>query len=50
MVVDELAELHTSPNEVARALQVPAQRIEQLIAEKSAMAADLALRLERWSG
>ena len=50
ILADELAELNTSPTELARALHVPANRISQLVAGKRAMTADTALRLERWLG
>jgi len=50
IVADELAELNTSPTELARALHVPANRISQLVAGKRSMTADTALRLERWLG
>jgi antitoxin HigA-1 len=50
ILADELAELNTSPTELARELHVPANRISQLIAGKRAMTADTALRLERWLG
>ena len=50
ILADELAELNTSPTELARELHVPANRITQLVAGKRAMTADTALRLERWLG
>src|ERR1051326_6672687 len=50
ILADELAELNTSPTELARELHVPANRISQLVAGKRAMPADTALRLERWLG
>jgi antitoxin HigA-1 len=50
ILADELAELHTSPTELARELHVPANRISQLVAGKRAMTADTALRLERRLG
>ncbi len=50
ILADELAELNTSPSELARELHVPANRISQLVAGKRAMTADTALRLERWLG
>ena len=50
ILADELAELNTSPTELARELHVPANRISQLVAAKRAMTADTALRLERWLG
>jgi addiction module HigA family antidote len=50
ILADELAELHTSPAELACELHVPANRISQLIAGKQSMTADTALRLEKWLG
>jgi len=50
ILADELAELNTSPTELARALHVPANRISQLVAGKRSMTADTALRLEKWLG
>jgi addiction module HigA family antidote len=50
ILADELAELNTSPTELARELHVPANRISQLIAGKRSMTADTALRLEKWLG
>ena len=50
ILADELAELNTSPTELARKLHVPANRISQLIAGKRSMTADTALRLEKWLG
>src|SRR6266480_878855 len=50
VLADELAELNTSPSELARALHVPANRISQLVAGKRSMTADTALRLEKWLG
>src|SRR5690348_12121752 len=50
ILADELAELHTSPTQLARELHVPPNRISQLIAGKRAMTADTALRLEKWLG
>src|SRR5712692_9631859 len=50
VLADELAELDTSPTELARELHVPANRISQLVAGKRGMTADTALRLEKWLG
>jgi addiction module HigA family antidote len=50
ILADELAELNTSPTELARQLHVSANRISQLIAGKRSMTADTALRLEKWLG
>ncbi len=47
---DELEELNMTPAALARELQVPSNRIYQLIAGKRAMTADTALRLEQWLG
>jgi addiction module HigA family antidote len=48
ILADELAELGMSPAELARELNVPSNRIYQLVAGKRAMTADTALRLEQW--
>lgn len=50
VLADELAELNTTPTQLARELHVPANRISQLVAGKRGMTADTALRLERWLG
>src|SRR5712692_6292358 len=50
ILADELAELNTSPTELARQLHVPPNRISQLVAGKRSMTADTALRLEKWLG
>jgi len=50
ILADELAELSMSAAQLARELQVPANRISQILAGKRAMTADTALRLGRWFG
>lgn len=47
---DELEALGITANEMAKALNVPANRIYQIIAGKRALTADTALRLARWLG
>ena len=47
---DELEALGITANEMAKALDVPANRIYQIIAGKRAITADTALRLARWLG
>ena len=50
VLADELAEFEMTAAELARALHVPSNRINQLVAGKRAMTADTALRLEQWLG
>ncbi len=50
ILADELNELGISASRLARELQVPSNRISQIIAGKRAMTADTALRLGRWFG
>lgn len=47
---DELAELRMNAAELAHALNVPANRIYQILNGKRAMTADTALRLSQWLG
>ena len=47
---DELAELNIAAAEIARAIQVPPNRITQIIAGKRSISADTALRLGKWFG
>jgi addiction module HigA family antidote len=47
---DELAELGLSAAELARLLDVPANRISQIVAGKRNITADTALRLGRYLG
>jgi antitoxin HigA-1 len=47
---DELGELGVTPTELARQLDVPANRIGQIIAGKRAITGDTALRLGHWFG
>lgn len=50
ILVDELNEIGISAAELARTLDVPANRISQIIARKRAISADTALRLARYFG
>ncbi len=50
ILADELAELQLSAAELARAIQVPPNRITQIIAGKRAISADTALRIGKWFG
>ena len=50
ILADEIDMLHLSAAEVARALDVPPNRISQILAGKRAITADTALRLGRWFG
>ncbi|NQV20593.1 MAG: HigA family addiction module antidote protein [Rhodospirillales bacterium] len=47
---DELEEVGISPTELARQLDVPANRISQIINGKRAITGDTALRLGHWFG
>lgn len=47
---DELAELGNSPTEFARQINVPANRVSQIIAGKRSITGDTALRLGHWFG
>lgn len=47
---DELAELGVSPAELARQIDVPANRISQIINGKRSITGDTALRLGHWFG
>ena len=46
----ELAEFGVTPTEFARQIDVPANRISQIIAGKRSVTADTALRLGHWFG
>lgn len=50
ILAEQLEELNMTGAEVARELNVPSNRIYQLLAGKRAMTADTALRLEQWLG
>jgi addiction module HigA family antidote len=50
ILADELQELGISAAELSRTLEVPANRISQIIAGKRAISADTALRLARYFG
>ena len=47
---DELVELGVTPTELARQLDVPPNRIGQIIAGKRSITSDTALRLGHWFG
>ena len=47
---DELAELNMAAAELARAIDVPPNRITQILAGKRSISADTALRLGKWFG
>jgi len=49
-LADELAELHINAAELAAALNVPPNRIYQILSGKRAMTADTGLRLSQWLG
>ena len=46
----ELAEFGVTPTELARQIDVPANRISQIIAGKRSVTGDTALRLGHWFG
>jgi addiction module HigA family antidote len=48
ILADELAELGITPTELARQLDVPANRISQILRGKRAITGDTALRLGHW--
>ena len=50
ILAEELAERAVSPAELARQINVPANRISQIIRSKRAMTGDTALRLGHWFG
>ncbi len=47
---DELDELDISAAELARQIEVPPNRVSQILAGRRAITADTALRLGRWFG
>ncbi|HME00668.1 MAG TPA: HigA family addiction module antitoxin [Terriglobia bacterium] len=50
ILADELKEIGISAAQLARTLEVPANRISQIVAGKRAISADTALRLARYFG
>lgn len=50
ILADELTELGVSAAELARQIEVPANRISQIIHGRRAITGDTALRLGRWFG
>lgn len=48
ILADELDELDVSPTELARQINVPANRVSQIINGKRAITGDTALRLGHW--
>ncbi|MGO9058689.1 MAG: HigA family addiction module antitoxin [Candidatus Binataceae bacterium] len=50
ILADELAEICLSAAQLARIIEVPPNRISQIIAGKRAITADTALRLRRYFG
>jgi antitoxin HigA-1 len=50
ILADELNEIGISAAELARQINVPANRISQIISGKRSITADTALRLGRWFG
>ena len=49
-LADEIEALGLTPTQVAAALNVPPNRVYQIIAGKRALTADTALRLSQWLG
>lgn len=50
VLADELAVLNVSPSQLARAIDVPVNRVTQILHGRRAITADTALRLGRWFG
>jgi addiction module HigA family antidote len=50
ILYDELDELNIAAAELARAIQVPPNRITQIVSGKRSISADTALRLGKWFG
>ena len=50
ILAEELETLHVRPAQLARMLDVPANRVTQILKGERAITADTALRLARWSG
>lgn len=50
ILAEELAEIAVTPSELARQLDVPANRITQIVQGKRAITGDTALRLGHWFG
>ena len=50
ILADELAEMGISAAELARLIEVPANRVSQILAGKRAITADTALRLAQYFG
>jgi addiction module HigA family antidote len=48
ILADELSEIGITPTELARQLEVPANRITQIVRGKRAITGDTALRLGHW--
>ena len=50
ILVDELTEINMSAAELARKINVPANRISQILSGKRSITADTALRIGKWFG
>ena len=50
ILFDELTELRVSSAKLARQINVPANRISQIVSGKRSISADTALRLGKWFG
>lgn len=50
VLADELTELGVTASQLARAIDVPVNRVTQILHRRRAITADTALRLGRWFG
>ena len=50
ILIEELAEIGVSPTELARQIDVPPNRISQIVLGKRSVTGDTALRLGHWFG
>lgn len=50
ILADELTEINMSAAELARKINVPANRISQILSGKRSITADTALRIGKWFG
>ncbi len=50
VLADELAEIGVSASQLARVIDVPVNRVTQILHGRRAITADTALRLGRWFG
>jgi len=50
ILADELAELGVTPTELARQIEVPANRLSEIVRGRRGISGDTALRLGHWFG